>query len=163
MKPVKFRAWYPDSKEMYRNVAVDDQGKPIFISAACQYVPNRSPFVLMQFTGLKDSVGVEVYEGDILEGDEFYPGNFEGPDETDYQRVIPEWDEEELQWVFVDVFQGDRLSNQDLLSNMKVIGNKYEHDPQMLGMKDGEGKDLLELSWPEGLGKTVPPDQGATP
>ena len=53
MRTIKFRAWDTDEKFMYNNWTVIDR------------VP--MDYVLMQFTGLKDKNGKEIYEGDVLD------------------------------------------------------------------------------------------------
>ena len=57
MKEIKFRAWMEDNKSL------------IFLSATAfgDLVDNhKKGFELMQFTGLKDRKGKEIYEGDIV-------------------------------------------------------------------------------------------------
>jgi hypothetical protein len=54
MKEIKFRAWNTFTKRMFQLEALDLSGK-------------RNPLnILLQYTGLKDSKGVEIYEGDIV-------------------------------------------------------------------------------------------------
>lgn len=71
MREIKFRAWHKGIKKMYKigqitlekgvwNYEPEDRG---FIGMSKPYQPS---FVLMQYTGLKDKNGKEIYEGDIV-------------------------------------------------------------------------------------------------
>ena len=61
MREIKFRAWNETEKHMYNWGNLLNQNlKNIFtITKQCGYV-------LMQYTGLKDKNGKEIYEGDIV-------------------------------------------------------------------------------------------------
>ena len=56
MRDIKFRAWDKESKSMRYNA---EDSLSLILS-------NKQDFELMQYTGLKDKAGVEIYEGDIV-------------------------------------------------------------------------------------------------
>ena len=70
-REIKFRAWHKDLKKMFKigqitlekgtwNFEPNDRD---FIGMS---IPSQPSFVLMQYTGLHDKNGKEIYEGDIV-------------------------------------------------------------------------------------------------
>jgi uncharacterized phage protein (TIGR01671 family) len=124
MREIKFRAWDKEKKCWLSDVAVRN----------AVFEPHPQ-YAVMQFTGLLDKNGVEIYEGDILE---YQPnddgvGNVYDPTET--------WDRYLVQWKdrgFVAAWTKDaELKNRDndglnsTQDDIAVIGNIYEN-PELL-------------------------------
>ncbi len=116
MREIKFRAWYKPNKTMYKvgqislekgiwNYEPDNRE---YIGVSIPYQPS---FILMQYTGLKDKNGKEIYEGDIVKYKKmigkiiFFNGSFVLSDFT-----------EENEWEL-------GVINQEV----EIIGNIYEN------------------------------------
>ena len=115
MREIKFRIWYPKSKKM----VLWSEVIGLHISTIFQ---KDSEFQkLMQYTGLKDKNGAEIYEGDIVAYKTFFYGK-----ERDHKKVV-KWEK----WVSDDFEQPDCVGYFNLSSEMEVIGNVYEN-PELL-------------------------------
>lgn len=125
---IKFRAWNPDSKKMtYTDGGYLHLGKSNFISNPEWYVSDGESSVaysgrsiLMQYTGLNDKNGKEIYEGDFVNYDkENFHNGLNGLAE----------------WVCSGFYIAKHIPLFDLVENfaddIEVIGNLYEH-PHLL-------------------------------
>ncbi|MCT3526501.1 YopX family protein [Latilactobacillus curvatus] len=68
MREIKFRAWHKNRKTFLDFYwAVDKLGRTFSILDKYVYDEFTDEIELMQYTGLKDVHGIEIYEGDVVE------------------------------------------------------------------------------------------------
>lgn len=122
-REIKFRAWDKIKKRMYLDIQLQySEGKWLALPYGSHAEPLES-FDLMQYTGLKDKNGKEIYEGNILNWGR-HIGNKKPLNEI-------------VQWYQKDGFCGFRLkSTKDdtympinpFNLKLEVIGNIYENE-----------------------------------
>jgi uncharacterized phage protein (TIGR01671 family) len=117
MREIKFRAWM--NEKMYEPAVVFSPTFELTDDVVEQTrLANKEGWVLMQFTGLHDKNGKEIYEGDIVRGG------------TEYQRkpynTLVKWDDGLAGFSpFVD-YDSD-CSEYYATSQCEIIGNIYEN------------------------------------
>jgi uncharacterized phage protein (TIGR01671 family) len=123
MREIKFRAW--DGKLMYKVAASDLTSIEFCLYAGDTF--REEPEPLMQYTGLKDKNGKEIYEGDIVEVEISY-----GLNPPNLGRAVVEF--RDLSWRFEFLNKGDEeecYAKEWHNQHTEVIGNIYEH-PELL-------------------------------
>lgn len=112
MRDIKFRAWHDDREMVYPpfNLHIKDHMTMLMLENGV-FGYHGSSVHLMQYTGLQDRNGVDIYEGDIYKT---WAGH--GP-------FVVEWGQQgdDLIWGWPVVGEG----------NEEVIGNVYE-DPDLV-------------------------------
>lgn len=116
-REIKFRAWDAIKKEMVQMPIIQKVVAPrVYYYAS---VPSRQAEPkLMQYTGLKDKSGVEIYEGDILELKPYAPMEVKFGDGAFFVTPNPYWDV--------------KISSEYLRkAGLEVIGNIYQN-PELI-------------------------------
>lgn len=124
MREIKFRAWDKFGRKWFNSISgIDFENKFLFDSGIKYHFIKLE---LMQFTGLKDKNGKEIYEGDVVKDDfsgtffeiKFKEGSF-GLFNID--STMPK-ERRECPWKNLDL---------QLSEDFEVIGNIYEN-PELL-------------------------------
>lgn len=124
MRDIKFRAWSDFEELMSYDVTVYANGwyKAVFPNGyEAKYTPN-SGLKVMQYTGLKDKNGKEIYENDVCrDGEALY---------------VVRYSDELGQWLLHLLENGTimnnvRYLNSDVVTEMEINGNIYEN-PSLL-------------------------------
>ena len=125
MREIKFRAWDEETKQLLivNSLTLDFglcdlwNGKPEDEGVA----KKLSDVNLMQYTGLKDKNGVEIYESDVVKFN--FIGREEGTSEVKWEYG---------EWNVTDFSEKVRISdNIHEAADIEVIGNIYQN-PELL-------------------------------
>lgn len=114
-KEMKFRAWDTVRKVMFLVQEATFVGGRIIGVRSCGTYDNAC--ILMQYTGLKDKNGKEIYEGDVM---------FNSSDRYNYEVI---WDGKNGAWSLG--FNGNGLGRYQLDLFWEIVGNRYEN-PELL-------------------------------
>ncbi len=127
MREIKFRAWQRESKYMIKAALVHFDGRVFDLLCEPDHEDLTDKVDLIQFTGLKDKNGKEIYEGDVLE-------NMKG------HRFVMEYDGLAFGWRGLTPyangcveFSYDTITNPKMteILELEIIGNIYEN-PELL-------------------------------
>ena len=117
MREIKFRAWDKINKDMFNVESINFQERRVYKDTVSYR--KFEDIDLMQYTGLKDEYGDEIYEGDIVT---LHNSRY---------KVI--FNTEEARFVLKDVFfEMDIPFTNNNNKRIEVIGNIYENS-ELLG------------------------------
>ena len=119
MREIKFRVWDKEEDVMYQNGSFTLEVLGKFVSVyvkAKPYIRELIDYKLMQYTGLKDKNGKEIYEGDIVKFRNKYISKVEY---SNTQGFIVRFKQAGLHHC-INIFSTD--------SDIEVIGNIYENE-----------------------------------
>lgn len=120
-REIRFRAWSKDDKLMFNVFGFDPNHVYAWQIEGTEYPvipPDREDTVLMQFTGLHDMHGTEIYEGDVVMSGR---GSY-----------AISWDKDQGCWTTKpDIGGAYPALNPGTRKSLTVIGNIYENPERL--------------------------------
>lgn len=129
MRDIKFRVWDKETKHMHIcgedvhdtiNFEIETNRAYYYnLQNGCGSLREDSDYVLMQYTGLKDKNGKEIYEGDIVRL-------------GTYTKGVVEYSDEYAQFIIINTntieYEYEPLAD---YTKIEIIGNKWDN-PELL-------------------------------
>ena len=117
MREIKFRCWHDNRMQRVNYIDFAHEKIDLFASDTIKFEEG----VLMQYTGLKDKHGNEIYEGDILITSAF-----------EKKYGIVKWNEKDASFKIVNVPSTSIIKSNKFY---EVIGNIYENHELLRGTR----------------------------
>ena len=121
MREIKFRGKYGNNPWLYGSLVTknrNNNGIQERNSSVTILVDDGS---IGQYTGMNDSMGKEIYEGDIVR-----------TSDNDDELAVVEWDDEDLRFTVTHGNVVNGLGEGYYSREVEVVGNIYD-DPELLG------------------------------
>lgn len=124
-REIKFRAWDAVNKMMDCNVFINGDGSVYDYASPTYNTPNieieRQDFTIMQYTGIKDMYGIDVFEGDILKLSNVFDN------QGYFKKAVVTFEDGAFECNY-------SLLKRYAKNTFEVIGNVYEN-PELLEVK----------------------------
>lgn len=134
MRELKFRAFDTENKEMLEVQELDYEdswnGQPRVRTTMYNDYFDTEEMILMQYTGLKDKNGVEIYEGDIVQARYF--------EDSTSEKYVVKYDTDRAGFFPFACGDGCGCCETDVISAIyaEILGNIYDN-PELI---EKEGK-----------------------
>lgn len=128
-RTIKFRAYKKSTQNIYNVLSIDFENELVLLNDG--YQKNLADVDLMQYTGLHDKNGREIYEGDIVKWNDMVSFNHEKPVRIAVVRFNPDicFDSN------VGLFNYENFAYKATDKYLTVIGSIYDN-PELLGTDD---------------------------
>lgn len=137
MREIKFRVWNKNTSTMVDSYKIT----PLALSVDQDgiFLPFSDQYVLMQYTGLKDRNGKDIYEGDIVRRGAEMPKNLPRGLQNIYTIVFEEgcFVCAEMNGLGIGEGWGVKFVASSYQSELEVIGNIYKN-PELLERSNSE-------------------------
>ena len=121
MREIKFRAWDEEEKEMVYDIQDACDLTPEMTNDESwfgMFLENKKKYKVMQYTGLKDKEGKEIYEGDILDAEDRIV-------QVVWHKYCGQWDSKFIK--YNKKLKSNGVDNVEWKYRAEVIGNVYEN------------------------------------
>lgn len=128
-RTIKFRAWHNTDKAMSEPFMLNDISFWEVTDYKSKMTFKLSQCGLMQYTGLKDKNGKEIYEGDVLEWTLIFKSDFGKEDSVSKTRYVVVYEMNNIMGI-VGFYFKDTTGKYIHFHNFKdieIIGNIYEN------------------------------------
>lgn len=122
MREFKFRAWDKERKQLLDVLGIEIMNKQCWVQDYVELDNGNTRLIdfkdceIMQYTGLKDDKGNEIYEGDILKSDDIIIGK------------VTYW---MGHYVIVNKYDDSNFLSNTIDYNVFIVGNIYEN-PELM-------------------------------
>lgn len=128
-REIKFRAFDTENKEMLEVQELDYEdswnGQPMVRTTMYNDYFDTEEMILMQYTGLKDKNGVEIYEGDIVQARYF--------EDSTSEKYVVKYDTDRAGFFPFACGDGCGCCETDVISvtYVEILGNIYDN-PELI-------------------------------
>ena len=126
MREHKYRAWFERVMHEVAILGIMGYDHDLFDSVGYRFTAHHEKCVIMQFTGLRDKDGKEIYERDVVEcdNDNWWHGRSDGCPPT-YKVVVPDIE------CFYENSDHPGIDLDRTVQQGRVIGNIHEN-PELI-------------------------------